>query len=999
MTFDRAREAHARDAAPCDSAARDELLELIVRHAILRDSPSERVVLRDSTPALWALDTLSVTLTARGALLAAQCLAPLLDRFDGRLLAAYGVTGIPIMNACVAASAGSRTALIVRKTRREHGARRIVEGPANRDEPVVIVDDSISSGLAMNEAIAHLEAAGFRVEGGVCLVRFSWDRGFANLLARGYHVESVFDVDEDLVPRVDGVPRALLNPTRHAHPLIVRTGESVERTAGSMGRPGRAAEGMVPAHLARLAIEAFLRNGESVGAPATLDAAYEARGGVYVSVRDRSDPRRRHARDGFWVLPGEPDVSAADGVILAAIATARSLPPGADGVRLLSSSTIAVTFFGPMEACDVGSLDDTRHGIVVRSRVRPNVMGGALPRMPGIANAWEQFDHARTNNAALWACEPYELLRHDVARFVEPRGAWPVEGAPTPAATRWFDDPDGAGRVARRAAELLDARRRRIHRSDPGSPLRDIPASVESIFVSLYAGGRMCACMGAPIERDPDDALTRAVDAALTDDRWRKPEDAAAPDAIAVSLLHSPCEWDDVSPEKIARLVRPGSQALMVHQGSRQALLLPQVAAAEGLDRHAFALEVVDKAGITRAPYHWCVYECATWIQPLGALRERTSQTPALAAEPRTVAQLVGGFPRAPGPANPIEAFVSLAPSFADFLARMQRDDGYLFDGFEPLQNARIDVPCDPVRLAHAAWVLHDAATRLASGAESLAWRRVANGALEALARDFDGASPRTDGGGVAAFRLLAMAERATAAASVAESEHDRAFVRAATCALVSRIDRHGRIDTPNADPRVVDALQDYVPGQSLVALARVEALGLAQCPRDTIVRALRYYRHRTRWKPAWGQTVWQAQAAAAWWPMVRDAELAAFAFEQIDERLTHQLESSGAFVGEGSAAAPGALTVVDLEATIAGVQLADAGGDAPRAARYRSACTRACAFVEQLVIQPRDAVVLPTPDWAVGGVRESTAIARVHTDLVQHALAAALAVARVAAR
>ena len=52
--------------------------------------------------------------------------------------------------------------------------------------------------------------------------------------------------------------------------------------------------------------------------------------------------------------------------------------------------------------CPVGELDNERYGIVVRSTDRDSTMGGALPRMPGMANEWQQFWHAWRRNAKLY---------------------------------------------------------------------------------------------------------------------------------------------------------------------------------------------------------------------------------------------------------------------------------------------------------------------------------------------------------------------------------------------------------------------------------------------------------------------------------------------------------------------------------------------------------------------------------------------------------------------
>ena len=52
-----------------------------------------------------------------------------------------------------------------------------------------------------------------------------------------------------------------------------------------------------------------------------------------------------------------------------------------------------MTFFSALQEVTVGELDNDRYGIVVVSRERPEVMGGALPRMPGIRDEWQQFRH------------------------------------------------------------------------------------------------------------------------------------------------------------------------------------------------------------------------------------------------------------------------------------------------------------------------------------------------------------------------------------------------------------------------------------------------------------------------------------------------------------------------------------------------------------------------------------------------------------------------------
>ncbi|MGH9822072.1 MAG: hypothetical protein ACREDR_02265, partial [Blastocatellia bacterium] len=149
------------------SEEREELLSLLVNEGILYRSPAQPVLSRDGKSARWMLNSLAVTLAGLGSELAGRCLLELLRRFDGRQIATYGLTGIPLMQSCIVQSSGRYRGLIVRKERKSHGSLKLIEGIVDPAEPVILVDDSISSGLSMNQAIAHLEEAGLRVEGAV----------------------------------------------------------------------------------------------------------------------------------------------------------------------------------------------------------------------------------------------------------------------------------------------------------------------------------------------------------------------------------------------------------------------------------------------------------------------------------------------------------------------------------------------------------------------------------------------------------------------------------------------------------------------------------------------------------------------------------------------------------------------------------------------------------------------------------------------------------------
>ena len=172
--------------------------------------------------------------------------------------------------------------------------------------------------------------------------------------------------------------------------------------------------------------------------------------------------------------------------------TASALPPKRP--RLLDNSAIAVTFFAALEECPVGALDNDRYGIVVRSLERPGWMGGALPRMPGILNEWDQYQHARMTNAGLISFEPHVILRHDVVKAVEPGVAWQPTGVPP--CPRLRRRAGGLRQpVASRARDLAIARLF----GDPNRPPHRLPddlllPEVNYSTVSVYLSGQLRGC-------------------------------------------------------------------------------------------------------------------------------------------------------------------------------------------------------------------------------------------------------------------------------------------------------------------------------------------------------------------------------------------------------------------------------------------------------------------------------------------------------------------------
>ncbi len=938
---------------------------MLLQRGILRRNEAQPVLSRDGKPARWMLDSLAVTMTSRGAELAGQLVLERLRNFDGRQIATYGLTAVPILQSAIVQSAVLQPerpyhGLLVRKERKAYGSQKLIEGCIDPDEPTILIDDSVASGVSMSEGIEKLEAAGIRVEGCVALVRFGWEGGFSMLAQRGLHVEAVYDIFEDFMARMEGEPGPDYNPTKCFPEFRWST--------------RRAPEGLHPARLAREVMQEYFASGELLRPPDRLDRDdYDSRGGAWVSLRSRDDMFERYARDGFWHFPQEGSWGAAEDIVRAAFRTALEMSAGGKGISLLGDSHAAVTLFSRLERAAIGELDNQRYGIIVASAERPEIMGGALPGMPGIRDEWQQFRHARYNNAALYPHEPYTVYRHEVRKFIEPGAPWPPGGVGD------SKTPGDFGAWAVRAREVVT---REISRGcEPFTPLAAVhlPENARLMFVTLYIDGRVRGCMGSEIG-DAEEDLRELAQSALTDERFEAaPIEEDSTVAVSVSVLYNELVMGDFSREEVRFRYRHGQQALMLDQKGREGLLLPCVATWLSLDAEDFVDEVIDKAGVTRPPYNWRRFDCDTWL-----------------ADEDGVARLDGAFKVAAyhHTADLYRADLSLAKIarlHADYLLRNQRPDGSLYFGHYAFENTLYQ-GIDAAHLAHAGWILARAGLADASNA---ALERAANLSGDEplrLSRD--------------AFFLLAKCEPALA-------EGDLPAAAEIAARLWTSIDRHGRVttwsppaavesddedsaDAPEADTGVsetIDAedLQNYAPGHVLLALAAAARAGNFPCDERKLNRAFLYYRHRFRYKRDFGQVSWMALAWSAWWRLRNEPEFADFVFEIADWILQFQHTGTGAFLTDHQPDTPGYTTAVYLEGIAAAAVTALARGDTTRYQRYSDAHRRGFAFLDRLIIQDRDSSVLPNPGYALGGLRENLYSSHIRIDFVAHSLAAIL--------
>jgi orotate phosphoribosyltransferase len=169
----------------------DELGALLVERALLEGD----FVLRSGRRSTWYLDkyrfeTEPDILRALGERLAEEVAAcePDAVRLAGPALGAVAL-------AASAAMASGRPFIIVRGETKEYGTAKRIEGPFDSGELVCLLEDVVTSGGALAEAVSAVRDAGLVVRHAVCVV--DREEGGSDALARvGVRLRSLFRASE-----------------------------------------------------------------------------------------------------------------------------------------------------------------------------------------------------------------------------------------------------------------------------------------------------------------------------------------------------------------------------------------------------------------------------------------------------------------------------------------------------------------------------------------------------------------------------------------------------------------------------------------------------------------------------------------------------------------------------------------------------------------------------------------------------------------------------------
>ena len=154
----------------------DRLLTLLREHSFER----RRVTLASGRESDWFIDCKQTALLAEGHALVGERMLDALDRLPEPVAAVAGVElgGCPLASAVSLVSfqrGRGLPAVYVRKTAKDHGTRRPLEGDSGVPDgaAVAVLEDVVTTGGSTLAAVDKLRERGFRVAGVVALV----DRG------------------------------------------------------------------------------------------------------------------------------------------------------------------------------------------------------------------------------------------------------------------------------------------------------------------------------------------------------------------------------------------------------------------------------------------------------------------------------------------------------------------------------------------------------------------------------------------------------------------------------------------------------------------------------------------------------------------------------------------------------------------------------------------------------------------------------------------------------
>jgi orotate phosphoribosyltransferase len=141
-----------RPGPPALEAARAEVQAALHDDALNKG----RIKLSSGREADYYIDAKRPLLQPRPFIALGNLVAAEAERLDVSAVGGMTMGADPVAFAAMAAASGKLNAFIVRKERKEHGLQRWVEGPSIEGQRVLVVDDVVTSGKSLIDAIERV---------------------------------------------------------------------------------------------------------------------------------------------------------------------------------------------------------------------------------------------------------------------------------------------------------------------------------------------------------------------------------------------------------------------------------------------------------------------------------------------------------------------------------------------------------------------------------------------------------------------------------------------------------------------------------------------------------------------------------------------------------------------------------------------------------------------------------------------------------------------------
>ena len=172
---------------------KEQLLEIVKKHY-----SDTSVTLSSGKSSNFYIDGKMVTLSAEGSYLIANILKPWLIEDEITAIGGLMIGSDPIAAAVSTLSYNWEqkiSAFIVRKEQKQHGMQKTIEGPLTADDTVAMVDDIITSGKSVLQAVEKVEKIGAKIKTIYALVD-RLEGGKKNIEAKGYFFKPIFTIND-----------------------------------------------------------------------------------------------------------------------------------------------------------------------------------------------------------------------------------------------------------------------------------------------------------------------------------------------------------------------------------------------------------------------------------------------------------------------------------------------------------------------------------------------------------------------------------------------------------------------------------------------------------------------------------------------------------------------------------------------------------------------------------------------------------------------------------